>query len=408
MPNSRQNYRWVMLALLWLLYVSFGLVSGSLAPLVTPMVRDLNMSYSQMGLVLGSWQLVYIFTSIAAGNLIDRWGERKSLFAGILVISLSAGLRYFSNGFGTLFPAVALIGVGGPMISAGGPKVISLWFEGKRRGTAMGIYMTGSAAGLLLGWSLTNSVFMPLFDYRWRLTFAFYGVLAFAAALLWWFLSRVNQPGATTTRMSVFKSLNQIVRIRNVQLVLILGLLCLATTHGTMNWLPKILETGGMSPTLAGFAASAYVIAGLPATIFFPHLIPLRLRGRSLAMSALCVAIALCGIIGTSGTLQFVALILLGIAGSTFFPVLMLILMDNSGIPAEYLGSANGVFLCIGEIGGFLAPYMMGALFDMTEAFTAGIFLLAALNIIMIPIAFRLKIETSQNLVYNRKELVNE
>jgi len=381
-----------MLALLWLLYASLGLVMGSMAPLVTPIVKDLNMSYSQMGLILGSWQLAFIVASIGAGNLLDQWGERKSLLAGILVVSLSACLRYFSNGFGTLFPLVALTGVGGPTISGGGPKVISLWFEGKRRGTALGIYMTGASIGALLGFALTNSVVMPLVDYSWRITFLIYGIFAFATGLLWWFLSKDVKSAATTKRMSIFKTLNQIVRIRNVQLVLILGLLALASYHGVMNWLPKILETGGMSPALAGFAASAYIIAGIPATIFFPHMIPLRFRGHLLALSALVVAIALCSVMYTSGMFQFIALLILGFAGGAFMPILLLILMDSSGIPSEYLGSANGVFLCIAQIGGFLAPFVMGALFDMTEDFLAGMLLLAALNLVIIPITFRLRI----------------
>jgi cyanate permease len=384
-----------MLALLWLLYASLGLVMGSMAPLVTPIVNDLNISYSQMGLVLGSWQLVFIVASIGAGNLLDRWCERKSLLAGILLIGLSACLRYFSNGFGTLFSIVALIGLGGPMISAGEPKTISLWFEGKSRGMALGIYMTGSSVGVLLGFALTNSVVMPLVDYSWRTTFLIYGILAFATGLLWWFLSRDVKSATPTKRMGIFKALNQIARIRNVQLVLILGLLSLASFHGVMNWLPRILETGGMSPTLAGFAASAYIIAGMPAVMVFPHVIPLHFRGRSLALFALCVAIALYGVIGTSGVLQFIALVILGGAGFVFVPIPLLVLMDSSRIPSEYLGSANGIFLCIAQFGGFLALLVMGVLFDITEGFLVGMLLLAALNLVIMPVTFRFRIQSS-------------
>jgi cyanate permease len=367
---------------------------GSMAPLVTPVVEDLNMSYSQMGLILGSWQLVYIFTSIGAGNLIDRWGVRKSIFTGMLFIGFSASLRYFSNGYWTLLPAVALLGVGGPMISVGGPKAISLWFEGKRRGTALGIFMTGASVGMLLGFALTNSVVMPLTGYSWRLTFLSYGIFAFITAILWWLFAREIKPETVAVRLSVVKTLSRIVRIRNVQLVLIMGLLSFATIHGMGNWLPKILETGGMSSSLAGFAASANIIAGIPATIFFPHIIPLHFRGRALALSALGIAITLCGVVFTSGVLQLISLVLLGIAGSAFSPILLLILMDSSEIPTDYIGSAGGVYFCIAEIGGFLAPPVMGALFDITDDFLAGILLLAGLNIAIIPITFYLRIKT--------------
>jgi cyanate permease len=391
---GKKHYRWIVLALLWLQYVSFGLVSGSMAPLVTPVVEDLGLSYSQMGLLLGSWQLVYIFASIGAGNLIDRWGERKSILAGVLVISLSAGLRYFSNGFGTILPIVAMLGLGGPMISVGGPKAISLWFEGRIRGTALGVFVTGSIVGVFLGFALTNSIVMPLTDYSWRITFLSYGAFALITALLWGFFARQIKPETSSERIGVVRVLSQLVRIRNVQWVLILGLITFATLHGLMNWLPKILETGGLSPTLAGLASSAYILVGIPAVIIFPHVIPSHFRGRSLAIFALGNAITLCGVIYTSGVLQFVILIILGITGAAFMPILLLILMDNSGIPLKYLGSANGAFFCVAEIGGFLSPLVMGSLFDMTEGFLAGVILLVALNLVILPIVFRLKIHS--------------
>jgi predicted MFS family arabinose efflux permease len=66
------SYQWIMLALLALLYASFGLVTRSMAPLVTPILRDLRMSYSEMGLILGSWQLTFMGGSIVAGMFLDN------------------------------------------------------------------------------------------------------------------------------------------------------------------------------------------------------------------------------------------------------------------------------------------------------------------------------------------------
>ena len=401
MPYTKQTYRWIMLTILWIVYFAFGLVSGSMAPLVTPIVRDLDMSYSQMGLILGSWQLVFIAASIVAGNVIDRWGERKSILAGALIATVSAVLRYFSDGFETMLVAVALLGAGMPMISVGGPKVISLWFEGKRRGTALGIYMTGAWIGSLAGLALTNSVVMPLTGNSWRIAFLSYGAVVLLAGLLWWFLARDVRPEMASKRVGAVRTLGGIVRIRNVQIMIAMGLLALATSHGMMNWLPKILETGGMSPAMAGFAASVNMFAGIPAVLFLPHLIPLHLRGRALALSALGVVIALVGIIATSGPVQLAALILLGFAGSAFLPIILLMLMDSSGIPTEYLGSANGVLLSVAQIGGFVAPLMMGVLFEATSGFLTGVLVLAALNLVMFALAFQLRTGSKQEPAYS-------
>jgi len=60
-PRSRT--RWRMLALNALSYGCFGLAVGSLPPLVDPIIDDLEMTSGQMGLVLGTWQLVFIGTA---------------------------------------------------------------------------------------------------------------------------------------------------------------------------------------------------------------------------------------------------------------------------------------------------------------------------------------------------------
>ena len=101
------RYQWVMLALVWLLCWVFGAIARSISPLVTPILEDLNISYSQMGVILGAWPLTYIVVAVIGGAIIDRWGIRKSLLAGIIIIGLSEILRYFANGFIFLFLFVA-------------------------------------------------------------------------------------------------------------------------------------------------------------------------------------------------------------------------------------------------------------------------------------------------------------
>jgi len=68
-------YRWLVLAL-YGLSTFLCLIARSIAPLVTPILKDLKISYSQMGMILGSWQLP-IFCLRFAGTLIDKWGLRN-------------------------------------------------------------------------------------------------------------------------------------------------------------------------------------------------------------------------------------------------------------------------------------------------------------------------------------------
>ena len=173
--------RWLVLAGVWLLYFSFGLNLASLAPLVTFIEADLQISHSAMGAVLGVWQFVYIVASVPCGILIDRVGSRYAFTAGALLIAVSAIGRSFAGDYVQLLLAVGAFGLGGPIISAGAPKMIAGWFHGRERGLAMGIYITGFGVGSILSLTLTNSILMPWFNEDWRLVLRFWGLITLLA-----------------------------------------------------------------------------------------------------------------------------------------------------------------------------------------------------------------------------------
>ena len=370
-----------MLVLLWLLYICFGIVSRAIFPLVTPILNDLHMIYSQMGLVLGSWQLTYIMMALVAGSILDQWGVRKSLFAGAIIIGLSSSLRYFANNSIALLIAVALFGVGGPMISIGGPKTISSWFRGPSRGAAIGLYTSGNWIGGLLALALTNSLVMPLLDNNWKQAFVVYGMITFGVGLLWVLFARETASGDTTDSMTLIEVFRNLGNLPNVRLVLAMGLLAFAISHGFSSWLPKILEINGMSGPQAGFAASITIAAGIPSILLIPSVVPARHRGRTMAILAILTAINMVMVMKVSGLALYVGLAVLGFISSPFMALLLFFLMDSPEVQTRYMGSAGGMFYCVAEIGGFAGPFLMGVLVDMTGTFMAGAMFLASLCI---------------------------
>jgi cyanate permease len=388
-PSS--PYRWVMLAMLWLLYAFFGLAYRSISPLVTPILEDLNMSYGQMGFVLGSWQLTYIGASTVAGYFIDRWGIRRSLFFGSLIIALSVGLRYFASGFGPLLAMVALFGVGGPMISIGCPKTIALWFQGRDRGTAVGIYSTGPFFGGALALIATNRVLMPFTGNSWRLTFAWYGIMTLLVACLWWFFARDIKTSEASERTGMKGIFATLLKVRNIRIVLACGLFTFAILHGLTSWLPRILEDQGFSPTLAGYASSVPLLAGIPSLLILPRFIPPQRRGLFLAVMAVLSASSVWLILCLTGLLMYVGLIVYGIAACTLVPLLTLILMETPEVGAQHMGSAGGLFFCVSEIGGFMGPFLLGALVDWTGGFLAGGYFVVALSLGILLMSFMMQ-----------------
>jgi len=388
------KYRWVMLTLVSLLYACFGYVQRSMSPLVTPIIKDLNISYSQMGIILGAWQLTYVIMATIGGTVIDRFGIRKSLLFGIFVIGLSAAFRYFASGFFFMLFCVAIFGFGGPMISIGCPKTISEWFTGKERGTAVGIYMAAMATGGLAAFSLTNSVIMPLTGYSWRLTFLLASLPAFITAILWWFLARDIKSTEAKQTGSIIRIFTGLIQIRNVRIVLIMGLLSFTISHGFTNWLPNIMETGGLTPSVASFAASIPLLIGIPSVLVIPRATKPHQRGYALAILYFVAMISLLITATTSGAILITGLCLWGISSICCMPILMLVLMDIPEVGAKYMGSAGGLFFCIAEIGGFLGPAILGAVKNIAGTFLSGAILMAVLALILATMSLMLKIRS--------------
>ncbi|MFC1892282.1 CynX/NimT family MFS transporter [Thermodesulfobacteriota bacterium] len=391
--EEKGRYRWMNLALLWMMYASFGMVSRSIFPLVTPIIRDLHISYTQMGFILGSWQLTYILAALIAGYLLDRWGMHKTVFAGTVIIGLSAVLRFFPQGFFAMLLVVALFGFGGPVLSVGGPKMISEWFTGKSRSTAVSVYLTGPWIGGFIALFLTNSFVMPLTGGSWRLTFVLFGLVTFAVAFLWLLFARGLHTPEAAKATAIFDAFAELVKVRNVQVLLAMGLMAFAIGHGITGWLPKILEIKGMSASKAGFASSVVLAAAVPSILIIPRFVPSRLRSNFLALFAILTGISILTVFNGSGVLLIAGLILFGVADSVFVPLMLLILMDSPGVESRHMGAAGGMFFCVSEIGGVSGPSIVGALVDLTGSFMSGILFLILLSIFILGLTFFLQIK---------------
>jgi len=372
-----------MLALVWAVYASFGITVGSIPPLVEPIVEDLGISYSGMGLILGSWQLVYIVTAFPMGMLVDRLGTRKALGLGVLIVWLSLVLRGVAGDFLTLFLAVALLGVGGPLISIGAPKVVSQWFDGKERSLAAGIYAAAPVAGGVLSLATASSAVLSLTG-TWRGIALVYGAVVLLAMAAWWLFAKDAPQTATASggvqegrKASPLSGLASLLRIRNVQLLLVLAIATFFLNHGLEAWVPTLLKERGMTLAAAGFwtafaaalgAVGAMVVSGIAT------------HGRRVAVMAVLLAVA-------SGTIAVMAfadgpVILAPLLVSSWvrqpmMPVLSLVLMETPGVGAARIGAAMGLFFAAAEIGGFGAPVLVGLLRDATGSLTWGVLSLA-------------------------------
>ena len=79
---------------------------------------------------------------------------------------------------------VFLFGLGGPLVSIGAPKFVSMSFGAHRRTRAVSAYVTAPPLGATVAAAGAHSVFIPLFG-SWRGAFSLYGVFALGSTVVW-------------------------------------------------------------------------------------------------------------------------------------------------------------------------------------------------------------------------------
>jgi cyanate permease len=381
-----------MLALAWATYFCFGLVSFSLAPLATPIMAELKLTYTQFGIAAGAWPLIYIASSYPVGIIIDRLGLKKSLSVGILVVALSAIMRSYAIDFTSLFVSVAVFGVGAPIISIGLPKLIASWFFGRERGTASGIYFTGVSMGTAFSLGATNILILPLLG-SWRNVLLFYGIIPIIVVLLWIKFAKSStglDMETTVFKENIWKSIFGLLRYRNIWSIVLIGTTSFMVIHSLNNWLPKILETQNLAPTMAGILAASFSIFRIFGSLGIPRMSYIwSSRKTTVAIMLSITAISIVILPLGNEYLALLCIASIGLFIGALSPILLTILMDTREVGVKKMGAAGGLYFSFGEVGGVLGPVIVGLFRDLTGNFSTGLTILAIIvGVMLIPSRF--------------------
>lgn len=164
-----------------------------LSLLVDPIRHDLNISDTQMSLLLGTaFAVIYGIAGIPLGFLADHTSRRNLILAGVSIWSAGTLMCAVAPSFAMLFAARIVVGLGEAVLAPTAISLISDTFEPRRRGFAVGTFFTGIAIGIggsiLIGGGVLDLVRAGLFTAtpvagwaHWRLVFLAIGVLS----LLW-------------------------------------------------------------------------------------------------------------------------------------------------------------------------------------------------------------------------------
>jgi len=377
--SGQPHSPWLAVAGVCGVYVSFGLAIGVMAPLVDEISADLSLSRSAMGSILGAWALIYVFTAVPGGAVVDRLGLRWSLFVGGLTITASLVLRSMANGPVSLFAAVAVLGIGGPLVSIATPKLVASLFEADERRLPTGLGVSSPALGTAIALAVTNPILLPAFDGNWRPVLVSMAAVSFLTTLGWLYASRAIthvEQGATRTDRS---TIARLLKLRSMRTILAITLFSFFFSHALSNWLPEILADTGQSDNAAGYLSAISVTVGIVGSLSIARLVPSRRRPHALVAIFAVAGAMVAGIGSLPFGLLFGALAVLGFARAGIIPLLFLEIMGDKNIAVSDIGAATGLFFAVGEIGGFSGPYVIGWVADTTEGFAAATLVLTGI-----------------------------
>jgi sugar phosphate permease len=175
--------------------------------LADPIQRDLGISDTEKGYVLGAFFFTYALFQIPVGALADRFGARAVLAVSIAAWSLVTAATGFAQSFTALLAIRLMLGVteSGAYPAAAG--LVKNWARAEERGRFSSVVaLGGRIGGALAPWlttaltaALAGVVLVVGFEHNpsgvnWRGVLVIYGLCGLTVAVLFWLIVRDRPP----------------------------------------------------------------------------------------------------------------------------------------------------------------------------------------------------------------------
>jgi sugar phosphate permease len=153
-----------------------------------PLIRqELGISIAHSGLLLSAFLLIYAISQLPAGAVVDRFGGRLVLSAGLVLWSLAQVLGGLVSSFRQFLAVRGLLGVGESPQYPSCARIATDWFAERDRGLATGIWNCSSSLGTAIAAPLLTVLMLHL---GWRWMFITMGVAGLAISIAFYNLHR--------------------------------------------------------------------------------------------------------------------------------------------------------------------------------------------------------------------------
>ncbi len=391
-PSSRAGkteegalLRWaVAIGLALVGFILYGAGAYGFIMFAAPIAEEFHWSEAAMGgLVSAFWLMAPV--SLGGANLIQRFGSRKLILAGIVIEALCFAGMIFATQLWQLYLLRALSGLGKVLFAITVPITVSKLFS-RNYGFAVSINYAG--------WQLGGVVIAPLASYLisaygWRMACIAMGGLVLAALLPGlWVTSMADhakkEPGEDhVDEEHVVVSYRDVVSVRGFMAVLLGNFIFFSIYGGVLAHQPTAVSSAHVSVFLASLALGSTAAFGAIGSLLMGRMID-RLRpliSVLIQFTFFAVGIASLVALVSGGPIFFLILHAiffgLGVGGSDVFWIATI----KRGVKTQMFPAAWGLGYFAILVGLVIGPMLAGALNDVVHSFsiTIGVQLLILL-----------------------------
>lgn len=390
---------WRLLPMLFLCYVASYLDRVNVGFAKLQMLNDLKFSETVYGLGAGIFFIGYFIFEIPSNMMLHRVGARLWIARIMITWGLISGAMIFVDSPTSFYAMRFLLGVAEAGFFPGVILYLTYWYPAQRRGKMTALFMTGVPVSGVIGGPLSGWIMKALpgvhglAGWQWMFILEAIPSLLLGVLVIFYLQDRIRGAAwlseqekqlleaqiAAETSHKQEASLSQMFANPRVWLMALIYFCFVMGLYGISFWLPTIIKATGVTDTfnIGLLTAIPYATAAI-AMILIGHSADQRRERRwHVAIPAVlgCIGLILSTVYDHNTLLAMSALTLATVGIISVLPLFW-------SLPTAFLGglaAAAGIALInsLGNLAGFVSPYLVGWLKDQTHSTNSGMYVLA-------------------------------
>jgi len=356
----------VVLLMIFVIMLGFGIV----APILPLYARSFGVSYKAASLLISAFAFTRLITDPFSGRIVDRFGERLSAMAGVLIVGVSAFLAGLPSSFRLVVLLRAVGGAGSSVFFSALYSYLLRVVPRDRMARTMSVFYGTLNVGIIAGGPIGGIVAhafglaSPLFIYS--------GLCLASGMLYLRFMPQapsseagsgeaISHERAHGAGEGTLEQVRALLRTPAFPTVLVLNLAFSWLATGVYDTLVPLFAKEGLGVSTVGVGAIfAMAVAGEFCFLYPAATMADRVGRRPVVVASFAVMAIMIAAVGWAGSPIMLGLLVavLGFSSGAAAGAPAAMLSDVA--PGRGSGTAVGVFRFAGDLGFMLGPFVAG------------------------------------------------